>query len=155
MNGSDLSYGHSAIFHYGTYASRCSRCGEITTPIDAGHPDQLRICLACLIKAVDAVTVEELDYRRDADDEVYEAQRDARVYEDTIVELRESIVELESKNTERTQLVESMQATIDDLQAEIDSHGDDGAAVRNKIALLEQDVAKWRALATRKIDITS
>jgi len=155
LSGPD--YGELAIAKYGTYADRCSRCGASTAPVDAELPTHMRACVPCLLAALDKDVEVRRQYEEDTghaddtghEDDLADARREADDYAAQLVKLRDSFASQEDKLLDQAKLIESMRATIDELQAAVDSRADDDAAFHNKITLLEQDVMMWRSRATK------
>lgn len=158
LSGPD--YGELAIAKYGTYADRCSRCGASTAPVDAELPTHMRACVPCLLTALDKDVEARRQYEEDtghaddADDtkhadDLAEARKEADAYAVELAKLRDTFNDQANQLSDRIKLIESMRATIDELQAAVDSRVDDDAALHNKIALLERDVTMWRSRATR------
>lgn len=155
LSGPD--YGELAIAKYGTYADRCSRCGASTAPVDAELPTHMRACVPCLLAALDKDAEARRQYEEDtghADDtehadDLAEARKEADAYAAELARLRDTLNDQANQLSDRIKLIESMRATIDELQAAVDSRVDDDVALCNKIALLERDVTMWRSRATR------
>jgi DNA repair exonuclease SbcCD ATPase subunit len=117
----------------------------------------MRACVPCLLAALDKDVEARRQYEEDtghADDtehadDLAEARKEADAYAAELARLRDTFNDQANQLSDRIKLIESMRATIDELQAAVDSRVDDDVALCNKIALLERDVTMWRSRATR------